>query len=175
MGELRDHHVTAFVTGRAGDHLDGERRRWDPAMAEQIDGHVTVVYPDEAPRLELLRARLNAVGERTPPFPLVLGEVVAHEGRPARGVYHRVLDPVGVWQWMREFLLAPPFQSLEVRPHATVAHPRTSQLLHEAWTALGGSDPGLEFRVGELHLTATDGSRWVSLEQVRLTGGVAPP
>ena len=170
-----EHHVTAFVTGRAADHLEDERRRWDPTMAEQVAGHVTVVYPPEAPRLELLSARLVAVGDRIPPFPLVLGEVVAHEGRPSRGVYHRVHDPAGVWQWLREFLLAPPFRALDVAAHATVAHPRTSGALDEAWTTLAGSDPGIEFRVGELHLTAFDGERWVSLRQVALTGGVTPP
>jgi hypothetical protein len=175
MGELRDHHVTAFVTGVAAEHLERERRRWDPEMADRIGGHVTVVYPEEVQRLDLLVARLRAACERTPPFPLRLGEVVAHEGAPTRGVHHLVADPVRAWAWLREFLLAPPFVALDVVAHATIAHPRTSPLLREAWGELEGHDPALEFRVGALHLVASDGRRWATVEEFPLVGVPAPP
>lgn len=175
MSDRADLRVIALVGGAAGEHLDAARRRFDPLMAEQAPAHVTVVYPTEAPHADLLRARLVAAGVRTPPFPLVLGEVVAHRGRPRLGVHHLVHDPVGVWAWLREFLLAPPFSPLEVAPHATIADPRTSRAARAAAAELGGTDPAMEFRVGALHLVATADDGWTTLERVDLVGGATPP
>jgi hypothetical protein len=176
MEDLGTHAVIAVVTGDAAEHLEPERRRWDPAMADRVAGHVTVVYPGEIGRLDLLVARLRVACERTPPFPLVLGEVVAHENNPTRGVHHLIGDPVGVWGWLREFVLAPPFVALDVTPHATVAHPRTARSPRAAFDALVGHDPGLEFRVGELHLVVDAGERWATVERLPLSGvPTAPP
>lgn len=175
MGELSRHHATVFVTGDAAAHLEPLRKQWDPEMAAMIDAHVTVAYPEEAPDPAMLRARLAAAAERVPPFPLWLGPVVAHEDKPGRGVYHLVEDPVGVLGWLREFLLAPPFHPLDVVPHATIVHPRTSTSGRKAFKELGGLDPRVEFRVGELHLTAFDGSRWQVAETFELGLGPVRP
>lgn len=171
MGELVQHHVTLFVTGDAGEHLEDLRRRWDPVAAEQIAAHVTLVYPEEAHDLALLRARLAVAAERIPPFPLRLGPVVAHDSKPSRGVYHLVADPVGVFAWLREFVLASPFTALDLVPHASITHPRTSKRGRKAWKALDGVDPDLEFRIGELCVTALNGDRWV-VDQRYVLGGV---
>jgi hypothetical protein len=174
MGERREHRVVAFVTGEAGEHLEALRRRWDPDMADQIAGHVTIAYRDEAPDLALLTARVEVAARRIPPFPLRLGEIVAHEAKASRGIYHLVDDPVGVWTWLREFLVAPPFVPLDVVPHATIAHPRTALSLRRAWKVLAGSDPDIEFRVGELHLVAHDGERWVTADTFPLSDASLP-
>jgi hypothetical protein len=39
-------HATVFL-GAAGAAVDELRRTWDPAMANQIAAHVTIVYPSE--------------------------------------------------------------------------------------------------------------------------------
>ena len=171
MGEQDRRHVIILVSGEAGEHLDTLRRRWDPVMAEQIGAHITVVYPDEAPDPGLLRARVLAAAQRIPPFPLRLGPVTAHESKPRRGVYHLVADPVGVFGWLREFLLAPPFTAHDVVPHASITHPRTSRRGRHAWRALAGADPDLELRVGELCLARFDGSTW-SIDETVALGGV---
>jgi hypothetical protein len=163
-----------FVTGDAAQHLETLRRQWDPDMARQVQAHVTVTYPEEVSEPELLRARLHAAASRIPPFPMRLGPVVAHEGKPSRGVYHLVADPVGMWTWLRDFLLAPPFTAFDVIPHASITHPRTTSSGRQAFKELAGADPSLEFRVGELHLTANDGERWVVTESVALRGSPIP-
>lgn len=143
-------------------------------MADQIEPHVTIVYPEEAPNVAVLRARLEAAALRIPPFPLRLGEVVAHEKKPARGVYHLIEDPVGLWSWLRDFLLAPPFVPLDVVAHASITHPQTSSKARKAWKQLQGENPGLEFRVGEVHLVAHDSTRWVTVETYPLAGSLLP-
>lgn len=175
MGARREHQVIAAVGGEAGDLLDRERRRWDPAAADEITAHVTVVHPEEAGNLELVVARLRVACERIPPFPLVLGAVEAHAHGPTRGVHHVVHDPAGVWAWLRDFVLAPPLVPLQVSAHAPIIRPGALSP-RTAWDELRGADPRLEFRVGELDLVVDDGGRWVSVERFRIEGvTVAPP
>ncbi|MFP4512020.1 MAG: 2'-5' RNA ligase family protein [Acidimicrobiales bacterium] len=174
MRELSRHHATVFVTGRAAEHIEPLRREWDPRASRQIDAHVTVAYPEEAPDPVLLRARLGAAAARIPPFPLRLGPVVAHENKPARGVYHLVEDPAGMFAWLREFVLSSPFVPLHVVPHASIVHPRTSRSGPKAYKVLAGDDPRLEFRVGAVHLTAFDGARWIVTESFALSQGPLP-
>jgi hypothetical protein len=161
MAEPLERQVAIFLTGDAATHLDDLRRQWDPTAAERVASHVTVVYPEEIVDLVMLRARLVAAVERISPFPMRLGPVVAHEGKPARGVYHLVDDLVGMWGWLREFVLARPFVPLDVLPHASIVHPATSKAGKKAHKAIAGDDPAIEFRVGELHLVRSDGAEWV--------------
>ena len=176
MGERTKHGAVLWVSGAAAAHLEPLRQRWDPDRAAAIGGHVTIAYPEEAPDPVLLRARLEAAAGRIPPFPLRLGELVAHEGKPERGLHYLIDDPVGMWSWLREFVLAPPFAALDVVPHATLVHPSAARSARKAFKAIGGDNPGIEFRVGALHLIDWHSGRWVETDTFELSRGpVADP
>jgi hypothetical protein len=124
--------------------------------------HVTVVYPEEIVDLVMLRARLEARRSH-----LRRSRCASASSSPTRanrlGVCTTSIDDlVGMWGWLREFVLAPPFVPLDVLPHATHrASRRPPRSGKKALKAIGGDDPAIEFRVGELHLVAGTAPRWV--------------
>ena len=131
------------------------RRRWDPAMAAGVPPHITVAYPEEHQRqLELLVERAAEVAVITPPFPLELGPVAAHDGG-AGGVFVAVADPTGSWQDLRKRILTPPFDALPLEPHLTLVHPRTSDRGEEAWRALRGTTLNGSITARHLMVTTT--------------------
>ncbi|MGY6500619.1 MAG: 2'-5' RNA ligase family protein [Acidimicrobiales bacterium] len=152
------HQVVAPVTGDAGRHL-GTLRQRHAGPTDHVPPHVVVAIDDELTDMRLVRARLDAAAARVPPFPLVLGapEMV---GSVRRGVHLTVSDPVGVWGWLREFLVAPPLVARDVVPHAPVVEPGASRAARRAWTALDGSELSLEFRVAELLVLVARAGEW---------------
>jgi 2'-5' RNA ligase len=71
------HHALLFPSGPGLGEIEALRRAWDPAMAAQIDAHITLVYPDEHPGLAALCGRVASVAASQKPFRLGLGEIRA--------------------------------------------------------------------------------------------------
>jgi len=164
----RDHHATIFVPRAAARDAEAARRRWDPVMADRIAAHVTLVYPEEAPNLDLLVERLREAGQRHGPFRLGLGRLACY-GRPEGGVYVEVEDVEGGYQRLRAEVLRPPFRSLAFTPHVTVVHPRTSLRGRECWEeAATRAWERREFTVTELTITAFDGTEWTVVDRFAL-------
>jgi 2'-5' RNA ligase len=168
--EHRDHHLTIFVPSPAAEPIEAVRRRWDPVMAAQIAAHVTVVYPREAPRVELLAERVRAASRLIRPFRLRLGAVACFE-RPEDGVYVAVEDVEGGYRRLREQVLRPPFRPVEFPPHVTLVHPRTSAQGRHCWNDRDGQRHDQEFTVHETAVTGFDGRRWVVLMTFTLGQG----
>jgi hypothetical protein len=121
-------------------------------MAAAIAAHVSVVYPEEGSVPAL--APVAAVA----PFHVVAGAVVV-EGDG--WVYLPVEDATGGFGRLREVLGFDP----ACEPHVTIRHPRT---------ATGGLDVPNDLRaswvVRSVALTAWDGERWVTEDEVQLGG-----
>jgi 8-oxo-dGTP diphosphatase len=83
--ELLEPHATVFLHAAAAA-VEELRATWDPAMAWQIAAHVTVTYPVELDRLDLLVERTAGAAERVAPFRLRLGGL-GHFGRPRDGIF----------------------------------------------------------------------------------------
>ncbi len=168
---LRDHHATIFVPWETARDVERARSRWDPVMAERIAAHVTLVYPEEAPSLDLLVERLRDAGRRHGPFRLGLGGLACFE-RPERGVYVSVEDLEGGYRRLRADVLRPPFRPHAFPPHVTVVHPRTSLRGRECWDdPAPRAWPRQEFTVTELTITGFDGVRWTVVDRFALGQG----
>ncbi|MBD0338336.1 MAG: NUDIX domain-containing protein [Thermoleophilia bacterium] len=154
-------HLTAFLEGAVAARVEELRRVWDPAMAMQIAAHVTVAYPVE------LGDQVPAVAGLAP-FRLSLG-AIAHWEAPEGGVYVAVEDLDGGWTGAREFLPRLSADRLDVRPHVTVVHPRTTNRGPAAWKALKGGRLDGESVVRELAITAFDGRCWLTVETFPLS------
>ncbi|MGH7317049.1 MAG: 2'-5' RNA ligase family protein [Candidatus Rokuibacteriota bacterium] len=170
MTDYRDHHATIFVSPEVAGRVEALRREWDPRMARQIAAHVTLAYPREAPTLDLLVERVRAASTRIAPFRLRLGEVACFE-RPEGGVYLTVDDIDGGYREMREHVLRPPFRCVEVPPHVTLVHPRTSRRGRDFWDTVRHYREDQEFTTQETTITAFDGVKWVVLMAFRLGRG----
>jgi len=142
-------------------------------MAAQVAAHVTLVYPREAPNVDLLVERVRAASAAIPRFRLRLGGIACFE-RPEAGVYIEVEDVDGGYREMREQVLRPPFHPIEIPPHVTVIHPRTSRRGREFWDNGRYEGREQEFTAGEVVITAFDGTRWVALMRFTLGAGSAP-
>jgi GNAT superfamily N-acetyltransferase len=150
--------------------VEAARRRWDPDMAAAIAAHVTLVYPREAPDPARLLERLQAAGPTTRPFRLRLG-TLAFEATPETGVFVTVDDLDGGCRALRTELLCPPFSGATFAPHVTVVHPRTSRRGRELWESGAYRPEPAAFTVGDVALTAYDGTRWIVAATVPLGGG----
>jgi 2'-5' RNA ligase len=169
MPNERNHHATIFVAPEIAAPIEAIRHEWDPAMAAQISAHITLVYPQEAPIVDLLVARLQTAGRQTRPFRLRLGTVAYFE-RPEQGIYITVEDVDSGYRRLREPVLRPPFQPITFPPHVTLIHPRTSPRGREFWDHGRYQQHDQEFTVAEIALTAFDGTTWVTLERMVLRG-----
>jgi 2'-5' RNA ligase superfamily len=168
MADYRDHHATIFVPPEVAGPIEALRREWDPSMAARIAAHVTVAYPQEAPRSDLLIERVREASGKIPSFRLGLGGIGCFE-RPEDGVYVDVEDVDGGYARLREEVLRPPFQGGSIPPHVTLIHPRTSHRGREFWDSRGGYQRQEQrFMVEEVTITAFDGVAWVVLETFSL-------
>jgi 2'-5' RNA ligase superfamily len=122
----RNCHATIFVAPEIARPIEAIHQQWDPLMANQIDAHITLAYPQEAPLVDLLVARVRAASRQTSPFRLRLGALAYFE-RPEDGVYIEVQDVDGDYRRLRERVLCPPFQLIAFPPHVTLVPPRTSR------------------------------------------------
>lgn len=116
--------------------IDALRMRWNPEVATGNPAHVTVVYHDEAPDPDLLRARLADACRVIAPFLLELG-AVSRFAEPAAGAFLTVADPTGGVEALRRRVLAPPFAArARFGLHVTLLHPAQGARLAEAWAEL---------------------------------------
>ncbi len=159
MSGYRSHHATIFLTSPAAGPIEVIRRKWDPDMARCIAAHVTLVYPEEAPVVELLSERIQEACGHTTTFRMRLGGVACFE-RPEAGVYLDVEDLDGGYRRMRDEVLRLTFRDLQVSPHVTLIHPRTSCRGREFWDTDRSVPQGEEFTVVRIAMTAFDGEKW---------------
>ncbi len=169
MGDLRDHHATLFVPAGIAGPIEAIRQTWDTAMARQIDAHVTLAYPHEAPDPAELIRRVRTAGAATGPFRLRLGARGCF-GRPEDGVCLRIADVDGGYRALRDRILRPPFRALGFPPHVTLVHPRTSSRGREYWDHETFVAPRETFTVEAVSVTAFYGSTWTTVETIHLRG-----
>ena len=165
-------HATIFVDPKGSGPIEALRRRWDPALAEQIPAHVTVTYPSEVTDARLLGERLIEATAGLAPFRLRLGSVVS-AGDAAKGVFIEVHDDDRGHAVLRDRLLRPPFTKGPMHAHVTVVHPRTSGLGPSAWRELAGAALATTFLVRDVAMTSFDGRRWHVVHRYPLGSGGA--
>lgn len=103
----------------------------------------------------LLVERAASAAADTRPFAITLGEL---EEIGRGGVWFAVFDPSDSWNRLRSRILRPPFNPIQVKPHATVVHPRTSTRGSEAFTKLTGTHIKGEATISEMLFTETSAS-----------------
>jgi 8-oxo-dGTP diphosphatase len=168
-GELTYPHTTAFLDASAAARVDVLRATWDPALAGQIAAHVTVTYPVEIDSVDVLLDPLQAAAGSIAPFRLRLGRI-AHFGRPDAGIFIEVDYVDEGWSGLRESLLGTAADRLDVEPHVTIVHPRTTNRGPAAWEQLAGKRVDAEVNVNEISVTAFDGRRWPAVATQALGG-----
>lgn len=161
MSSFSAPHATIFVAPSAAHVIEAVRRAWDADSARQIAAHVTLVYPEEAPDVDLLAKRLRAAAEHVAPFMLrVSGSPILN---PADGgVYLGVEDIEGGYERVRQLVLQPPLQMLSFRPHVTLIHPRTSQRGPE-FARHGWSYGVVAFTPQRIAITAFEGDAFTTV------------
>lgn len=165
-------HLTILFDEAAVPALAAARHRWDPDMALGVPPHITVVYPEEFNNRELLEQRATEVTARFGRFTLSLDRLVGGNGDGSGGVFAELTDPTGSWSGLRETLLQPPFAPVDVRPHLTVVHARTSRRGVEAWRELTDLEVEGQLPVTEVCLTSTELHGGMSvLRRFSLDGG----
>jgi 2'-5' RNA ligase len=140
-------YLLLVLAGEAGERMQELRREWDPVMAERIDPHITLVYPQEFTDEDLLLERTSETASRTEPFEVRSGTV---ERSNLGGVWTHVIDDSGTWSELRTAILTPPFTPYPVTPHITIVHPRTSNRSMEALAAIDGTQVCRRCRVDEV-------------------------
>jgi 2'-5' RNA ligase len=165
---LTRHHATAFLAADGSRAIEELRLTWDPRMARQIAGHVTLIYPEEIPDAAELAARAAGAAVCTPPFTIAT-ESPFYRGSPAAGVFLAVAD---IDDGIRAFRAAaiPSGAAVDFPPHVTIVHPRTSALGDQAWAELASAPIQARFTISKIAITAHDGGRWQSLQVIPLTG-----
>lgn len=169
MGPMPRRYLLFVLDGEAAETVQGLRRQWDPVMAERIDAHLTLVYPQEFDDEELLLERAAAAASNTAPFEVRPGTV---ERSNLGGVWARVLDDSGAWAELRSSILTPPFRPYPVTPHITIVHPRTSDRSREALASLNGARIWQPLRVEELLFTETGKGGTRVLDRFPLTASL---
>lgn len=151
-------HLMFVFDESAMAELASLRHRFDPVMAAGVPPHTTVAYPEEFTDLDLLIERAKDITATTDPFTMHGTRFVTDGDQGQGGVFLELADPSGSWQHLRHHLLAPPFTPLDVRPHLTMVHPRTSDRGTEAWPLLAAEQEQASCQVvaSTLALTVTD-------------------
>jgi 2'-5' RNA ligase len=155
---MREAHATLFLDGAASARIEPLRMRWDPVMAGQIRPHISVTYPAEIPSASALRERLEAAAERVRPFRLWLGGIRCF-GEPEQGVFVEVIDVDGGWRALRD-AVGFTAERLDITPHVTLVHPRTSDRGPDAWAHLRGTEVGVGVKLAQAAITAFNGRTW---------------
>lgn len=161
-------HTTLFLDVTIAAPVESLRAVWDPAMASQSPAHVSVTYPIEIDSIDALGERVAAAADTVAPFRLRLGRI-RHCGRPEDGIYVEVDDVDGGWRSLRTAALAGT-ESVEVEPHVTLLHPRTTNRGSSAWAELAGTSLEGEMTAKEAAITAFDGRTWPVLSRFPLSG-----
>jgi 2'-5' RNA ligase len=131
-------------------------------MAAAIPAHVTLVYPDEHSGVAALRDRVKAVAEREAEFRVSLGDFRSFPPPDEGCVYIEVLDDGGHLRALRQSAVAPPFHPIEVPPHLTVVHPRTSDRAEEFWRARLVQNVRSQFLIDAITITSFENGGYVA-------------
>ncbi|MEM7091607.1 MAG: NUDIX domain-containing protein [Actinomycetota bacterium] len=159
----RTHLTLVFDDATVGE-IGELRRRFDPTMARWVPPHVTLVYPEEHHGdLELLLQRTRRIATGAEQFLLRLGDVVTDGDAGEGGVFVAVDDASGSWSRLRSAILTPPMSRLDVEPHLTVVHPRTSNRGPTAFAELASRSFGRVLVSAELCLTVSRSDRPMEL------------
>jgi 8-oxo-dGTP diphosphatase len=160
--ELTYPHATAFLDPAIADPLEVVRAAWDPAMAAQIAAHVSLAYPAEIDSVDHLAERLDSVAAETGPFRLGLGRVKHFGAAPDEGVFVEILDVDGGWAHARDSLFSGAHYDVDIEPHVTIVHPRTTNRGASAWKHLAGSEFDGVAYITQLSITCFDSRRWIT-------------
>lgn len=162
-------HLQFLPAGPVVDPVEALRRRWDPVMAARAPAHVSLVYPEEYDDEDLLISRAMAAASQASPFTVELAHPAAENGGLG-GVWYLVTDPSGTWHALRTAMLAKPFRTLQVEPHMTIVHPRTSNQGPEALAELKDINVSGKLELNEIVHTETDASGMRVLSRIPLRG-----
>jgi 8-oxo-dGTP pyrophosphatase MutT (NUDIX family) len=138
-------------------------------MADRAPAHISLVYPEEHDNETLLLSRAAIAAEHTAPFRIGLDNV-AGENEGLGGVWFLVEDPSKTWETLRDSLLSDPFSQLQVSPHVTITHPRTTNSGPQALSALANSQLSGDVELREIAYTETTSRGMRILERFELTG-----
>jgi hypothetical protein len=90
---LTRHHATAFLNPHSSRRVEEPRLTWDPAMAQQIAAHITLIYPEEIADPAELIARATRAAASTPPFSITASSLT--------------FAFVSRWRWRRGWPVSP--------------------------------------------------------------------
>jgi 8-oxo-dGTP pyrophosphatase MutT (NUDIX family) len=144
--------------GAVRARIEPERSGWDSTMAAGVPAHVSLVYPEEVADFDALLARAEAVVHEHVGFPLDDRAVLRTDEPDGVFVGLGVTDRTGAMAALRQALLPPRSTPLDIPPHVTVVHPRTSDRGEEAAAALRRAEITGSFSVTELGWTETSAS-----------------
>lgn len=161
-------YLVSVLSGEAAERVQSLRLKWDPVLAERIEPHITLVYPQEFTDEALLLERTARAAARTPPFEVSPGTV---EQSNLGGVWSHVIDDSGSWARLRTEILAPPFKRYPVTPHITILHPRTSHRSEEALACINGAQMRIPCLIDELLFAETGKRGTTILWRFPLVGG----
>lgn len=165
-------HLQFILSGPVAEQIELLRRRWDPLMAHLAPAHISLVYPEEYDNETLLLSRAASAAKHRAPFRIALDHVAA-ENKGLGGVWFLVRDPSKAWETLRASLLSEPFSPLQVSPHITIAHPRTTNSGPQALTELANSQLTGDVELREIAYTETTRHGMRVFERFELTG--TPP
>lgn len=138
-------------------------------MAVRAPAHISLVYPEEHNNETLLLSRAAIAADHTAPFRIGLDKV-AGENEGLGGVWFLVRDPSKTWETLRNSLLSDPFSPLQISPHITIAHPRTTNFGPKAMAALANSQITGNVELREIAYTETTSRGMRILERFELAG-----
>lgn len=124
--------IVIFPARTYGDDIERFRVAWDP-LAEEIRGHITLVYPFQTDLSEdQLRATVAEVARSHHPFAVELGDPTVHEGE-----YLFLLPRIGgeqIEQLHRELYVAIPDAQLRVEfvAHMTIGRNADPRIIERA-------------------------------------------
>lgn len=162
-------HLQFILSGSVAEQIELLRRRWDPLMADRAPAHISLVYPEEHNNETLLLSRTATAADQTAPFRIGVDKV-AGENEGLEGVWFLVTDPSKTWETLRNSLLSDPFSQLQISPHITIAHPRTTNSGPKALAALANFQITGNVELTEIAYTETTSRSMRILERFELAG-----
>lgn len=132
--------------------IEPVRMKWNPEKAAGNPLHVTIIYHDEAPDLDLLLTRLGTAITDLHPFAIDLGPARRFPP-PDQGAFLSVTDPSGSVATLRQRVLTPPFTTRSrFGLHATILHPSRGDRLAAAWPEIAAIPPLGRTLITQLHV-----------------------
>jgi 2'-5' RNA ligase len=165
--------VVCFLPEHVEREVDAIRRRWDPAMAERIDAHLTLVHDvTDVARAHHLVA---AVAARVAGFDITITDTACW-GPAKWGIYLGIEDHDGGVRALHDALAAvedPRWLRTPFRPHVTLVHGRTvtEDVAEAAWAELNGYTAAWRCRIAALHVVESRPGGWTTIDEFELAPG----